>query len=116
MIVYIGNDTIKTLTNGHYRAHRLSNFWIGDYANFADAKRALQIANSRGATNYQRGVYDGGFFAEEATHIKAVETIFGVENRVTDDDVRRTILPGEPCIMLGGLIPIKISPAAKALG
>lgn len=92
-----GKDTVKTLATGQYRAHRMAAFWIGDYATFADAERALQIANSTFAEVDQRGVYDGGVHATEAAHVDAVENIFGVYNRVSVDDVRRTILAGESC-------------------
>jgi hypothetical protein len=97
-----GVDTIKTVSSGKYRAHRQAAFWIGDYATYADAQRALQIANSDGATDSQRGIYDGGVNADEQTHLAAVTDMFGAENRVTDDHVRRTILPGESYNIVAG--------------
>ena len=67
-----GKDTIKTLANGKFRAHRMAAFWVGDYANFADAKRALEIANSNGASIYRRGIFDGGVNATEEQHLAFV--------------------------------------------
>jgi hypothetical protein len=102
-----GRDTIKTLGNGQYRAHRLATFWVGDYSRFADAERALQIANSMGSDAHQRGFYDGGVNATEAQHLAAYADVMGVvlarENPVTQDDVNRTILVGEPCRLQGGM-------------
>lgn len=101
-----GNDTIKTLASGQYRAHRLGSFWIGDYATFSAAERALQIASSKGADKYQRGFYDGGVNAQEAQHLAAhanvMGLVFGHINCVTQDEVNRTILGGEPCRLQGG--------------
>ncbi len=101
-----GKDTIKTLVDGKFRAHRMAAFWIGDYTRFADAKRALQIANSKGNDAHQRGFYDGGVNATEAQHLAAhadvMGIVFGHENCVTQDDVNRTILAGEPCRLQGG--------------
>lgn len=101
-----GGDTIKTLASGQYRAHRMGALWIGDYANFSSATRALQIANSEGADDRQRGFYDGGVYATEQQHMTAHEQVMGVffghENCVTQDDVNRTILGGEPCRLQGG--------------
>ena len=100
------NDTIKTLASGQYRAHRMGAFWIGDYATYASAERALKIANSKGATESQRGFYDGGVHGTEAQHLAAHEEVMGVvfghENCVTQDDVNRTIIGGEPCRLQGG--------------
>lgn len=101
-----GNDTIKTLANGKYRAHRQGAFWIGDYAEYASAERALQIASSAGAEDRQKGFYDGGVNATEADHMAAhtehMGVMFGHDNCVTQDDVNRTILAGEPCRLQGG--------------
>ena len=101
-----GKDTIKTLASGQYRAHRLGSFWIGDYADFKSAERALKIANSPGADGGQRGFYDGGVNADEdqhmAAHAEVMGLVFGHENCVTQGDVRRTILAGEPCRLQGG--------------
>lgn len=102
MIATIGRDTIKTLANGEYRAHRMATFWVGDYTSYADAARALQIANSPGRDARQAGKYDGGVYATEDQHFAAVDTIFGPENCVTEDDVRRTILAGEAFRLQGG--------------
>lgn len=101
-----GKDTIKVLASGQYRAHRMASFWIGDYATFADAKRALEIANSKGCSKTQRGFYDGGVNATDEQHLLAhaevMGVVFGHDNCVTDDDVRRTILAGEPYRLQGG--------------
>lgn len=101
-----GQDTIKTLASGQYRAHRMGAFWIGDYATYASAERALQIANSTGAEDRQRGFYDGGVNVTEEQHMTAhadvMGVVFGHENCVTQDDVNRTILAGEPCRLQGG--------------
>jgi len=101
-----GNDTIKTLVSGQYRAHRMGTFWVGDYTAFASAARALQIANSDGADDRQCGFYDGGVNAAEAEHLAAhanvMGLVFGNDNCVTQDDVNRTILAGEPCRLQGG--------------
>lgn len=102
MIATIGRDTIKTLADGGYRAHRMATFWVGDYASYADAARALQIANSPSRDARQAGKYDGGVYATEDQHHAAVDTIFGPENCVTDDDVRRTIIGGETFRLQGG--------------
>lgn len=107
MITTIKTDTIKTIKGGKFRAHRQATFWIGDYASMADAKRALQIANSNGATERQRGIYDGGVNADEATHFAAVDTIFGPESMVDDGDIAGTILPGEKYNVMGGF-PVRI--------
>jgi hypothetical protein len=105
-----GKDTIKTLASGQYRAHRLGTFWIGDYATFASANRALQIANSKGNMEHQRGFYDGGVNAIEeqhaAAHLEVMGLVFGHCNCVTEDDVARTILAGEPC-RLQGCLPVR---------
>jgi hypothetical protein len=98
-----GVDTITTLPNGQFRAHRQAAWWIGDYTSFADAERALQIANHPAADANQRGIYDGGAGADEQTHLAAVTNeLFGAENCVTEDAVRRTILPGEAIKLVGG--------------
>ncbi len=101
-----GKDTIKTLASGQYRAHRMGAFWIGDYVIYASAERALKIANSKGAEESQRGFYDGGVNATEEQHMEAhadvMGVVFGHENCVTQDDVTRTILAGEPCRLQGG--------------
>ena len=101
-----GKDTIKTLVNGQYRTHRMAAFWVGDYVTFASAERALQIANSKGADDRQRGFYDGGVNATEAEHMAAhaehMGLVFGHDNCVTQDDVNRTILAGETCRLQGG--------------
>ena len=101
-----GKDTIKTLASGQYRAHRMAAFWVGDYATCASAERALQIANSKGNYASQRGFYDGGVNATEAEHMAAhadvMGVVFGHENCVTQDDVNRTILAGEPCRLQSG--------------
>lgn len=34
-----------------------------------------------------------------------IKTLANGQYRVTIDDVARTILPGEPCSLIGGLIP-----------
>ena len=103
-------DSIKTLTNGQFRAHRKAAWWVGDYATYADAERALQIANSPGAHANQRGIYDGGDNAAEAQHDDAINAhfagdAFGVTQPVSIDDVRRTIIAGESCYLIGGMIP-----------
>lgn len=97
-----GIDTIKSLANGKFRAYRQSMFWIGDYSTFADAKRALQIANSPGARDSQRGIYDGGPRVSEDDHLKAITDLFGTENCVTEDHIRRTILAGETYKIVAG--------------
>ena len=101
-----GNNTIKTLASGQYRAHRMASFWVGDYNSFASANRALEIASSKGADDHQRGFYDGGVNATEsehlAAHAKHMGFVFGHENCVTQDDVNRTIMAGEPCRLQGG--------------
>jgi hypothetical protein len=107
MITHIKNDTIKCLPNGKYRAHRSAAWWIGDYARYTDAVRALEIANHPMASDRQRGIYDGGINATEQQHVDACSTpysaMFGdIENCITDDDIRRTILPGEPVKMVNG--------------
>lgn len=107
-----GIDTIKTIANGMYRAHRRSTWWIGDFATYAAAKRALAIANSPGALTAQRGIYDGGACASDQDHADALAEyfkgdLFGAENPVTMDDVRRTILHGEHYTAIGGLIPAR---------
>lgn len=103
-----GSDTIKTLASGQYRAHRMASFWIGDYADYKSAERALQIASSKGAEDSQRGFYDGGVNATEEQHMTAhtnvMGVVFGHENCVTQDDVNRTILAGEPCRLQGGFL------------
>jgi hypothetical protein len=111
MIVTLnGKDTVKTLAVGKFRAHRLASFWIGDYTTFSDAARALQIANFSSDTN-KHGFYDGGVNATEAQHLAAhadvMGIVFGHENCVTQDDVDRTILPGEPCSLQGGF-PVRV--------
>lgn len=106
MIATIGRDTIKTLANGNYRAHRVATFWVGDYGSYTDASRALQIANSPGRDAIQAGKYDGGVYATEDQHLAAVDTIFGQENCVTEDDVRRTIIGGEMFRLQGG-VPVR---------
>ena len=100
-------DTIRTLGTGQYRAHRMGSHWIGDFATYAKAARALKIANSAGAYPVQRGFWDGGCLADEKQHAAAVKAHFagdpfGPSNPVTDEDVRRTILPGEAFGSLGG--------------
>ncbi|MEW6729625.1 MAG: hypothetical protein AB1332_09820 [Pseudomonadota bacterium] len=112
MITTIGNDTIKTLASGQFRCHRKAAFWIGDYPTYAQAARALQIANSEGASDTQRGFYDGGVHASDEAHLAAVEAhfagdLFGPSNPVTLDDVARTILAGEPMTLIAGLFPVK---------
>lgn len=101
-----GKDTIKTLASGQFRTHRMGAFWVGDYIRFADAERALQIANSKSADDRQRGFFDGGVNATEAQHLAAhadvMGLLFGYDNCVTQDDVNRTILAGEPCRLQGG--------------
>ena len=105
-----GNDTIHTLRSGKFRAARKSIYWIGDYSTFADAKRALQIANSPGSADTQRGIYIAGHNEQtQNKHIAAhfANDPFGVCNPVSDDAVRRTILAGEPVTLIGGLIPVR---------
>lgn len=102
-----GNDTIKTMPANKFRVHRDAAFWVGDYGTIVSAKRALEIANSKGADNRQRGTYDGGVNANEETHLAAVTTIFGPENCVTEDDIGRTILPGETYKIVAGF-PVRI--------
>lgn len=107
-----GVDTIKTCAKSVYRAHRMATWWIGDFATYSDAERALQIANSAGATTKQRGIYDGGVNASDDDHDAALAAyfdgdLFGIEQPVSTDDVRRTILPGERYTALGGLIPAR---------
>ena len=101
-----GKDTIKTLASGQYRAHRAGYLWIGDYATYGSAERAIEIANSPGAEPRQRGFYDGGVNGTEdqhmAAHAEAQGGVFGHENCVTQDDLYRTILAGEPCRLQGG--------------
>jgi hypothetical protein len=99
----IDEDTVKTLSSGMYRAHREGVWWVGDYRNHADAERALKIASSPGALNQQRGIYDGGVNSSEQQHINACTSIFGIVNCVTEDDIARTILPGEPYKFQGGM-------------
>jgi hypothetical protein len=103
-----GRDTIKSLASGRFRAHRAASFWIGDYSDFASAKRAIEIANSKGADDAQRGFYDGGVDASEDQHMEAhaekMGTLFGHLNCVTQDDVNRTIIAGEPYALRGGVI------------
>lgn len=107
-----GTDTIKTMSNGQHRAHRMGGYWIGDYPTYANAERALQIANSQGATADQRGVYDGGCNAAEADHMTAIisagyDMLFGEQPQPVDmDTVRRCILAGEPIKLVGGM-PVK---------
>jgi len=102
-----GKDTVKTLINGAARAHRKGVWWVGDYRSHADAARALKIASSPGALDRQRGIYDGGINGTEQQHIDACMSIFGIVNCVTDDDIARTILPGEPYKLQGGL-PVRV--------
>jgi hypothetical protein len=101
-----GKDTIKILRSGDYRTHRKGVFWIGDYASFKHAERALQISNSSGSSERQHGFYDGGVHANEATHLAAhnevMGLIFGHDNCVTQDDIDRTIIAGESCKLQGG--------------
>lgn len=101
-----GKDTIRSLASGQYRAHRMAAFWVGDYSTYASAERALQIANSKGNDVGQRGFYDGGVNATEEQHMQAhadvMGVVFGHVNCVTQDDVNRTILAGEPCRLQGG--------------
>jgi len=98
-----GKDTIKTLLGGMYRVHRKGVWWVGDYRSHADALRALKIASSLGALDQQCGIYDGGVNGSEQQHIDACTSIFGVVNCVTDDDIARTILPGESYKLQGGM-------------
>jgi len=106
-ITWSAKNTIKTLINDTYRAHRNGVWWVGDYRSPADAARALKIASSPGALDRQRGIYDGGVDSTEQQHIDACTSIFGLENCVTDDDIARTILPGEPYKLQGGL-PVRV--------
>lgn len=107
-----GKDTIRTLASGQYRAHRMAAFWVGDYSTYASAERALQIANSKGNDVGQRGFYDGGVNATDEQHMQAhaevMGVVFGHDNCVTQDDVNRTILAGEPCRLQGGF-PVRAS-------
>lgn len=109
-----GTDTITTISASVYRAHRAATWWIGDFATYADAQRALQIANSAGATREQRGIYDGGAGAGNQRHDDILAAyfandLFGIQQPVSAEDVRRTILPGERYTAIGGLIPAPIS-------
>lgn len=104
-------DTIKTISANKFRSHRLGVFWIGDYCNYADAKRALQIANSPGADQEQKGFYDGGVKGTYEKHMTEHRKFFGEMwghcNCVTQDAVNRTILAGEFYWLQGGF-PIKV--------
>lgn len=88
-------DAITSLASGKFRAHRQAVFWVGDYTSVATAKRALEIANSKGALPRQRGTYDGGPNVSERDHLASVRSMFGIKNRVSEDEVARTVLAGE---------------------
>jgi len=105
MITTKGADTITTLSNGKHRAHRLGLYWVGDYSAHGIAERAIRIASSPNAPSDHRGVYDGGVRTSEPVrtqHLKAtVHAVFG-DQPLSEDTVRRTILAGEPCKLVGG--------------
>jgi len=105
MITHLnGTDTITTLPNGYHRAHHAGAWWLGDYTTYEVARRALKIY-AHPSWDGGAGVYDGGAGADEATHqmlIGAKSTLFGPPEPVSEDDARRTILPGERCRLVGG--------------
>jgi len=72
MITTKRTGTIKRLTNGLYRAHRLGVWWLGDYKSYQKAELALDVSTNPSALDSQRGVYDGGVHASEGTHKQAI--------------------------------------------
>lgn len=114
MIAHIKTHTVKTLTNGQYRAHLRGIFWLGDYSTYALAAKSIRLAEHLiNIGQPEKWFYDGGASASESTHTEIVnefyrDDLFGPSNPLSEDHVRRAILPGDGSFCVSGFPVVSV--------